>query len=86
LATQHTKPTAEVAIVGKELNEIRKQIDADFMLNKVFVGTETDSKLPLLQNRTAKNGKTIIFVCFDKTCQLPTTEVAKALELMSSEV
>jgi uncharacterized protein YyaL (SSP411 family) len=52
------------------------------MLNKVFVGTETVANLPLLQNRTAKNGETTIFVCFDKTCQLPTTDVAKALELM----
>ena len=86
LATQHTKPTAEVAIVGSNLKEIRKQIDADFMLNKVFVGTETDSKLPLLQNRAAKNGETTIYVCFDKTCQLPTTEVSKALALMWGEV
>ncbi len=82
LASQHTRPIAEVAIVGNSLDEIRKQIDADFMPNKIFVGTKTVSNLPLLQNRTTKNDETTIYVCFDKTCQLPTTDVTKALELM----
>ncbi len=89
LATQHARPTAEVAIVGQNLDEIRKQIDADFMPNKIFVGTKTVSNLPLLLNRTTNENETTInenettiYVCFDKTCQLPTTDVTKALELM----
>ncbi|AFK01587.1 protein of unknown function DUF255 [Emticicia oligotrophica DSM 17448] len=82
LATQHTKPTAEVAMVGKEITKIRKQIDEVLILNKVFVGTTNTSNLPLLQNRVTKDAQTTIFVCFDKTCQLPTTEVEKAVELL----
>ena len=82
LATQHATPTAEVAIVGDKHLTIRALIDAVFLPNKVFVGTKTTSNLPLLQNRTAIGGETTIYVCFDKTCQLPTNDVIKALELM----
>lgn len=86
LATQHSTPTAEVAIVGDNILIIRAEIDEMFFPNKVFVATKTVSELPLLQNRTAINNETTIYVCFDKTCQLPTTEVKKALDLMWSEV
>lgn len=82
LATQHTTPTAELAIVGDNILSIRSEIDEMFFPNKVFVATKTVSKLPLLQNRTAINNETTIYVCFDKTCQLPTTDVKKALELL----
>jgi uncharacterized protein YyaL (SSP411 family) len=82
LATQHATPTAEIAIVGNNLNEIRRQIDEEYIPNKIFVGTKTPSNLPLLQNRIAIGAETTIYVCFDKTCQLPTSNVEKALELM----
>jgi uncharacterized protein len=86
LATQHSTPTAEVAVVGDKMLSIRAEIDEMFFPNKIFVATKTVSELPLLQNRTAINNETTIYVCFDKTCQLPTTEVKKALELMWNEV
>ena len=87
LATQHATPIAEIAIVGDNLLNIRAEIDNQYLPNKVFVGTKTTSKLtssilPLLQNRTATDDKTTIYVCFDKTCQLPTSDVEKALSLL----
>lgn len=87
LATQHATPTAEIAIVGDNLLNIRSLIDAQYLPNKVFVGTKTNSDelcsaLPLLKNRTAIRGETTIYVCFNKTCQLPTSDVQKALDLL----
>lgn len=82
LATYHTSPTAEVALVGERISEVRAVLDADFQPNKIFIGTKTASDLPLLQNRNTINNETTIYVCFDKTCQLPTTDVEKALELL----
>jgi uncharacterized protein len=82
LATQHANPMAEIAIVGDNLLNVRALIEEQYFPNKVFVGTKTISSLPLLQNRTAIDGQTTIYVCFDKTCQLPTTDVEKALSLM----
>ena len=82
LATQHATPIAEIAIVGDNLLNIRAEIDNQYLPNKVFVGTKDTSELPLLQNRKAINDETTIYVCFDKTCQLPTSDVEKALDLM----
>lgn len=75
LATQMTSPTAEIAIVGKEVNEFRKAIDLKFYPNKVLSGTLVESNLPLLEKRTSKYGETQIFVCYNKACQLPVKSV-----------
>lgn len=82
-ATQFVKPTAEVAIVGNDADNVRAILDETYAPNKVYVGTRETSDLPLLQNRTTKTGETMIYVCYDKTCQLPTADIAKALELMN---
>lgn len=75
LASNLANPTAEVALVGNEIEQFRAEIDKKYRPNKLFVGTKTSSELPLLQERTAINGKTTIYVCFDKTCQLPVTNL-----------
>ena len=82
LYCQKAWPTAEIAIVGEDADQIRKDFDRFFVPNKVVVGTKTTSQLPLLESRTSLNGKTAIYVCYDKTCQLPVTSVAEALEQM----
>ncbi|QNF33456.1 thioredoxin domain-containing protein [Adhaeribacter swui] len=74
------KPTAEIAIVGPEAQSFRNSF-ADFYLpNAIFAGTETESQLPLLTDRLALEEETTIYVCFNKTCQLPVNSVAEALE------
>jgi uncharacterized protein YyaL (SSP411 family) len=83
LYCQKASPTAEIAIVGEDADEIRKDFDRFFIPNKVVVGTKTASQLPLLENRTSLNGKTAIYVCYDKTCQLPVTSVKEALEQLN---
>jgi uncharacterized protein YyaL (SSP411 family) len=71
-------PTVEFAIVGKDAEQFRKEIDLRFYPNKVISGTTTQSELPLLENRMAKADETLIFVCFNKTCQLPVKTVEEA--------
>ncbi|MDZ7898170.1 MAG: thioredoxin domain-containing protein [Arcicella sp.] len=78
LATQMTSPTAEIAIVGKDVMVFRKEIDLKFYPNKVLSGTQTKSNLPLLENRTSKGNETQIFVCYNKTCLLPIDSVEDA--------
>jgi uncharacterized protein YyaL (SSP411 family) len=78
------KPIAEIVLVGENIHDFRKEIDAAVSSpNKVFVGTKKESELSLLQNRTAIDGKITIYVCFDKTCQLPVDSVEEALVLIS---
>ncbi|TDE10474.1 thioredoxin domain-containing protein [Dyadobacter psychrotolerans] len=76
-------PTAEVVFVGSDADSLRKDLDRFFIPNKVVLGTATTSGLPLIQGRTDRNGKALIYVCFDKTCQLPVESVREALEQIS---
>lgn len=80
LATQMVSPTAEIALVGKNFLQFRKEIDSRYYPNKILSGTEKESQLPLLENRTSKLDETLIFVCYNKTCQLPVKNVEEAFE------
>ena len=41
----------------------------------------SENELPLLKNRFVKE-KTLIYVCVNKTCKMPVSEVNKAIELI----
>ncbi len=70
----------EIAIVGPEAEAIRKDLDRFFIPGKIITGTKDESDLPLLRHKTTLNGKTAIYVCRDKTCQLPVITVEEALK------
>ena len=74
-------PPYEVAIMGKKALQQRKALDKHYLPNILLMGGRKEGKLPLLENKLQR-GKTMIYVCKDKVCKLPTKEVAKALELM----
>ena len=78
LATQMVFPTAEIALVGEDFLQFRKEVDSQYYPNKILTGTFSRSQLPLLENRTAKTDETLIFVCYNKTCQLPVKTVKEA--------
>ena len=71
----------EVAILGPGAPQIGNEFQKSFLPNAVFAGG-TDQTIPLLTDKTSKNKKPTIYVCKDKVCKLPTTEVSKALELL----
>ena len=83
LASQMTTPTVEIAIVGKDYLKISKEIDSRYYPNKILSGTATESTLPLLENRSVKGDETLIYVCFDKVCQLPVKTVEEAFEILT---
>ena len=82
LATQIISPTAEIAIVGKDYLQLRMEIDSQYYPNKVLCGTTYESPLPLLENRVAKSDETLIYVCYNKTCQLPVKTVEDAFKIL----
>lgn len=73
------RPTAEIAIVGPEAEDFRKELSRHYLPAAALAGTATTSALPLLQGRTARNGSTTVYVCFNRACQQPVHSVAKAL-------
>ncbi|MCE7064108.1 thioredoxin domain-containing protein [Dyadobacter sp. CY326] len=76
-------PTAEIVIVGVEADEMRKDLDRFFVPNKIVMGAIDRSEFPLILGRTDINGQTAIYVCYNKTCQLPVTEVEHALDQLA---
>ncbi|MEL6536388.1 MAG: thioredoxin domain-containing protein, partial [Bacteroidota bacterium] len=80
LLIRYYQPTAEIAIVGPEAQAFRMELQKHYLPDAVVVGTETESDLPLLEDRVAINGKTTLYVCFNRACQLPVHSVAEALD------
>ncbi|KOY85216.1 thioredoxin [bacterium 336/3] len=77
-------PTTEIVIVGEDLELFRKELEQYFYPNKILVGSKNESSaLPILEHRTAINGKTTLYVCFDKTCQLPTFNVKDTMKQLN---
>ncbi|MFC5269686.1 thioredoxin domain-containing protein [Adhaeribacter terreus] len=82
---QQLKPAAEIVIAGTEAETLREELSAHFLPNAILAGSEkTESTLPLLEGRLDMNLETLIYVCFNKTCQLPVKTVPEALAQLDS--
>jgi len=75
------KEPYEVAIVGKNAEQIRKEMATHYMPNTLMLGGKTEGHLELLKMKLQK-GATMIYVCQNKTCKLPVEEVESALQQM----
>lgn len=75
-------PFYEIAIIGNEALENRNDFFEKFIPNKLLVGTTNNSKLPLLRQKQT-NGKTMIYVCYNKTCQKPVETTKEALKQLN---
>lgn len=76
--------TYEVAIIGNEYDEMRKEMDVNYLPGVILSGGSKEGSLPLLENKLVE-GQTTIYVCQDKTCRQPVTEFSKAMEQLEKE-
>ncbi len=67
----------EIAITGPETEIKRTQLEKNYIPNKILLGGAAGT-LPLLQDKM--NNGTKIFVCQNRTCSLPVTEVGDAIK------
>lgn len=79
LLMHHLYPYYEVAVVGSEADQRWKEFNQNYLPNVLYVGSFQDSQLPLLELKMV-DGQTTIYVCQNKTCQLPVTETNEALK------
>lgn len=70
----------EVVITGDKLDEVRKEIQSNYLPLTVFVGAKSTSKLALLEGRASQDGKTKIYVCRNKVCKLPVDNATAAVD------
>jgi uncharacterized protein YyaL (SSP411 family) len=83
LMLNYTHNYYEVAIVGTDVKTKIKELNTQYLPNKLIVGSKTDNNLPLLKNRYVA-GKTLIYVCVNKACKLPVSEVDKAIKFIKN--
>jgi uncharacterized protein YyaL (SSP411 family) len=79
LMTWFASPPYEVAILGDDFEAIRKEFNKHYLPNVFLSGGKDEGKLSLLEGKEIE-GQTTIYVCRDRACKLPVTEVEEALK------
>ena len=70
----------EIAITGLNIYEVKNELNNFYIPNKITLGG-TKSELPLLKNKQSEETK--IYICQNKTCQLPVSTIAEAVQLIN---
>jgi len=73
-------PPYEIAILGEDALAKRKELQKNYLGNSLVLGGATEGSLALLKDKL-QEGETYIYVCQNKVCKIPVTDVSKALEL-----
>jgi uncharacterized protein YyaL (SSP411 family) len=78
--TEIKKGLSEIAIMGDEAHNLRREFQQHYEPMALFIGAKTFSSLPLLHDKIVGNKRTTIYVCYNKTCKLPVHTVAEAIK------
>jgi uncharacterized protein YyaL (SSP411 family) len=73
--------TYEVAIMGDESLKMNLELQSLYLPTSLFLGGEREN-LPLLKGKLVE-GKTLIYVCRNKTCKLPVYSLPDALQQLN---
>jgi uncharacterized protein YyaL (SSP411 family) len=73
----------EVAVTGPGYENIRVEIENNYIPNKIILGG-TKGSLPLLVDKFGN--KTQVFICKDKTCSLPVYNTVDALKQINARI
>jgi uncharacterized protein YyaL (SSP411 family) len=70
----------EIAITGNEVESVTRTLNSIYIPNKITIAG-TNSTLPLLKDK--KSIETKIYICRNKSCQLPVNTVEEAIKLIN---
>ncbi|WP_149302807.1 thioredoxin domain-containing protein [Pareuzebyella sediminis] len=76
-------PFFEVAVVGNNAFPFVKDLHQKHLPNTLVVGTETESNLPLFEDRYDDDA-TYVYVCQNTTCKLPVRTVEEAMRQLQN--
>ena len=81
-----SNPFSEVVITGENAEPERKKLACAYLPSIIIAGSNKEnSELPLLEGRFVA-GKTLFYVCKNKTCRLPATEAADAISMLQKDL
>jgi len=81
LMLNYTNNYYEVAIAGTNAFKKIQELNENYVPNKILAATEAENEMPLLLNRF-NDDETMIYVCVNKACKLPVSDVEDALKLI----
>lgn len=70
----------EIALVGADVSAEKNEFNNFYIPNKITLGG-TKSEIPLLKDKESQQTK--IYICRNKTCQLPVSTVAEAVKFIN---
>ncbi len=82
VATMTNFAPYEIAVVGNDYKKLRLDLGKEFIPNAIFLGGKNEGSLDLLKMKL-QDGQTTIYVCQNKVCKFPVTEVSDALPLIN---
>ncbi|HMQ00264.1 MAG TPA: thioredoxin domain-containing protein, partial [Cyclobacteriaceae bacterium] len=74
---------AEVVFAGDDTENLIITWHQHFLPFAILMGNNGKAELPLVQDKSAIQNKSTIYVCKNKTCKLPVHEVAEAIKQLS---
>jgi len=81
LMLKFTNPYYQIAVVGQNANQKTLELNTFYHSNKLYIGSIKKSNLPLLKDKLIE-GKTMIYICQEKSCLLPTEKISKATKYL----
>ncbi|CAL65192.1 thioredoxin domain-containing protein [Christiangramia forsetii] len=82
LMLNFTNPFYEIAITGENYKNLAETFQEDYLPNTVLAATDSKSNMSLLKDRLV-NGKNLIYICTEGSCQLPAASKDEALQHIS---
>jgi hypothetical protein len=75
-------PSKEIVIAGPDPGPMLKVVRGRYLPNKVVALADGKASIPLLESRTALQGKTAAYVCENMACKKPVTDPAELEALL----
>ena len=71
----------EIAITGPDATTFIKEVNRQYLPNKILAAATGNSRLPILEGRFTKE-ESLLFICVDGACKLPVNTPKDALKLI----
>ncbi len=71
----------EIVVVGKDILSKTKELNTNYIPNKLLAGSNAPSEAPLLKGRYSDD-QTLIYICVNNACKFPVEDIEKALTLI----
>jgi hypothetical protein len=71
----------EIIVIGPNVKQMTKELQQHYLPNCLILGSEKENEILHFKDRFV-DGKTLIYVCKNKTCELPVESIDAVLQLL----